>query len=173
MSDDRARRRLLRLRLEAGLERDADGAPLLSPLFVLRQGRDVHVVDLRPAEEAGGALGYIPGSVFISVDRLEPLVREVPDDLPVVLVSRTGHDAAKAALRLQRSGMHYVAAMTGGLARWRRLGFGTSRDPAGVADTLRVKTAAGPTDGRLSLEQVRDHVGDPRNIRWVKAKSCL
>lgn len=171
MSNDHSRHRMLRLRLEADLERDADGAPLLSPLFVLHQGPDVRVVDLRPAEEAGGALGYIPGSVFISIDRLELLARDTPDDLPVVLVSRTGRNAAKAALRLQRSGLRYVAAMTGGLVRWRGLGFGTSRDPAGVSNALEAKTAAGPTDRPLSLEQVRDHVGDPRNVRWVKLAS--
>ena len=177
MADDRSSRRLLQFRQEADLKRDAEGAPLLSPFFVLHQGPDVHVVDVRPAEEAGGALGYIPGSVFCSVDRLEQLVREVPDDLPVVLVSRTGRDAAKAALQLQRSGRRYVAAMAGGLTGWRRLGFGTSRDPAGVLDVqdvmdrLRPTAAAGPMEGPFSVEQVRDHVGEPRNVRWVKLAS--
>ncbi len=171
MSDDHARRSAFQSRWDAVVERDADGAPLLPPLFVLRQGPDVRVVDLRPADEAAGALGYIPGSVFISVDRIEPLARDASDDLPVVLVSRTGRDAATAALRLQRGGMRYVAAMAGGLASWRRLGFGTSRDPAGVTDRWRPTPAATQGEGTASLEQVRTHIGDPRSIRWVKLAS--
>jgi len=170
-ADDPVRRRLLQFRWEARLERNADGAPLLSPLFVLHQGPGVHVVDLRPVEEAEGALGYIPGSVFVSIGRMKRLAADMRDDLPVVLVSRTGEDAAAAALQLERSGMRYVAAMTGGLAGWRRLGFATSRDLAGVSDGLRPETAAAAAEGPLSLEQLRDHVGEPRNVRWVKLAS--
>jgi rhodanese-related sulfurtransferase len=114
----------------------------------------VHVVDLRPVDEAEGALGYIPGSVFVSIGRMKQLAAGMPDDLPVVLVSRTGEEAAAAALGLERSGMRYVAAMAGGLAGWRRLGFATSRDPAGVSDGLRLETAATAAEGPLSLEPV-------------------
>jgi rhodanese-related sulfurtransferase len=171
MTDDSSRRRLLQFRLDAALQRDTDGAPLLPPLFVLQQGPDVQVVDLRPAEDAAGALGYIPGSVFVSVERLEQLVAEGPVDRPVVLVSRTGHDAAEAALRLQRRGMRSVAAMAGGLASWRRMGFGTSRDPTGVTDRWATGPEMGHAEGTSSLEQVRAHIGDTRNIRWVKLAS--
>ncbi len=171
MTDDLSRPRLLQVRWEAALERNAEGAPLLPPLFVLQQGPGVHIIDLRAAEEAGGPSGYIPGSVFLGVDRLRQLVPELQGDLPLVLVSRTGEDAALTALELQRAGMRCAAAMTGGLAAWRRLGFGTSRDPAGVSNEWAPVSGPPPVEGTLSLEQVRAHVGDPRSVRWVKLAS--
>ena len=171
MTDDLSRHRLLQVRWEAALERNAEGAPLLPPLFVLQQGPGVHIIDLRASEEAGGPSGYIPGSVFLGADRLRQLVPELQDDLPLVLVSRTGEDAALTALELQRAGMRCAAAMTGGLAAWRRLGFGTSRDPAGVSNEWAPVAGPPPVEGTLSLEQVRAHVGDPRSVRWVKLAS--
>ena len=46
--------------LAAGLVRDWDHAPTLSPLFVLQQGGVVLLVDLRAVREARGVLGHIP-----------------------------------------------------------------------------------------------------------------
>jgi rhodanese-related sulfurtransferase len=168
MSDEPAGRRLLHLRWAEALERNAEGVPLVPPQFVAHQGPGVQVMDLRPVQEACGVVGYIPGSAFVSADRLDDVAREVPEDLPVVLVSRTGAAAAGAALRLERSGLRHVAAMAGGLAGWRRYGFATSRDPLGVSEMLRPVTGITPAGGRLSLDQVRAHVGDPRAVRWVK-----
>jgi rhodanese-related sulfurtransferase len=168
MADATLYQSLLHLRWEVALERNAQGAPLISPRFVAHQGPGVQVVDLRPVTEACGVLGYIPGSAFVGADRVTDAVRELPDDLPVVFVSRTGAEAAGAALRVERGGRRYTAAMIDGLAGWRRYGFATSRDPSGVSDALRPVKRAAPAGGRISLEQLRDHVVDPRAVRWVK-----
>lgn len=157
-------RDLFQLRWASHLQRDSDGAPLLSPLFVVAQGPGVHLVDLRSPEEATGALGYIPGSVCLPDAQLDQL----PRDLPVVLASRTGSDAAHSAKRLEKQGMTHVAGLAGGVVAWRKLGLGVSRDPAGLASTLDRAAESAPTGAFLTADRIREHIGDPRSVRWVK-----
>ena len=71
-------RTMLGLRWDESLLRDSQNAPLLSPWFVAEQGPAVQIADIRPVEEATGALGYIPGSVFASSDRLEEMAGTRP-----------------------------------------------------------------------------------------------
>ncbi len=160
---------LLALRWNANLRRDKDGAPLLPPLFVLGQGAGVALVDLRPPEEATGALGYIPGSVFIDE---QAAAREFASDRPLVLVSRSGEAAARAARRLEQGGRRQVAAMAGGLIEWRTLGLVTTREASGVVRhphrAAKATNAAG-----ISKQWVEHHVGDPRNVRWIKLGALL
>lgn len=151
---------IFRIRWESQLERDGTGAPLLSPLFVLEQGPGVRLVDLRPSAEAEGILGHIPGSEFLDVDR-------IPGDAPVVLIDRDGRGAASVALELESARTSPIAAMKGGLATWRRLGLGTSRNPVRSLEPRPARTR----EGTLSLDEVRDHLGDPRAVRWVKLAS--
>ena len=151
---------LLRLRWESQLERDGKGAPTLSPLFVLEQGPGVRLVDLRSRLEAQGILGHIPGSEFLDVER-------IPRDAPVVLIDGDGRRAAVVALELESAGSSPIAAMKGGLAAWRRLGLGTSREPVREITARPARTR----EGTLTLDEVRDHVGDPWAVRWIKLAS--
>jgi len=151
---------LFRIRWESQLERDAKGAPTLSPLFVLEQGLGVRLVDLRSPAEAEGILGHIPGSEFLDVER-------IARDAPVVLIDRDGRDAANVALELESARTSPIAAMRGGLAAWRRLGLGTSREPVRRITTRPARVR----EGLLSLDEVRAHVGDPRAVRWIKFAS--
>jgi len=148
---------LLSRRWRARVERDAEGAPTVSPLFVVQQGAGVQIVDLRAAEEATGILGHVAGSAFLGPE-------EIPSDMLVVLVDADGRKAAQVALDLERAGMTHVAALAGGLAAWRRLGLGISREPARPLEPRRARDREGP----LSIEEVREHVGDPRAVRWMK-----
>jgi rhodanese-related sulfurtransferase len=158
---------LTRLRWNRALFRGADGAPLLSPLFVLEQGPGIHLIDLRPPDAAIGVTGHIPGSVFLPAEQVEDL----PKDIPLVLLSRTGEDAARVAARLEKAGAKQVAAMAGGLSSWRKLGLGISRD---AGDLLTGPPAAPPAPEpahALTLEEVSHHIGDPRTVRRVKLSS--
>jgi len=163
---------LLRLRWSANLSRSAQGALLIPPLFVAEQGPGVRIADIRPRRKATGVLGYVPGSAFPGLGRLEELAEDTTAASPLVLVSATGEDAAHAAGRLEGLGMKNVAAMAGGIAAWRALGLSTSRDMAGVRDGLPA-AAAGSESGPLTLERVREHVGDPRTVRWIKLSSMI
>jgi rhodanese-related sulfurtransferase len=159
-------------RWSSSLTRGTHQEPLIPPLFVAEQGPAVQIADIRPRDEAGGVLGYIPGSFFPGIEQLEQLTGAA-SSFPLVRVSATGRTAANVALRLEELGLEHVAVMEGGLAAWRALGFSTSRDPAGVTDLLEdvPETIAEP--GPLTVERVRQHVGDPRSVRWIKLSSMI
>ena len=163
---------LLLPRWSSGLTRGANKEPLISPVFVAEQGTAVQIADIRPREESGGVLGYIPGSSFPGIVRLEQLAGAVSSS-PLVLVSATGRTAANVALRLEELGLEHVAAMAGGLAAWRALGFSTSRDPAGVQDLLHDVPEAVAKRESLTVERVRQHIGDPRAVLWIKLSSMI
>jgi len=159
---------IVRQRWDRYLNRDENGAPFLSPLFVLEQGTGVSVIDLRSSDDATGVLGYVPGSVFMSA---ESVARDLPAGSPLVFVSRTGKEAAQVALKLEQAGWPQVAAMAGGLVAWRKLGLKTSRDPTGIRKQPYAVHAAG--DEGISLARVEEHIGDPRNVRWMKLASMV
>jgi len=159
-------------RWSSSLTRGTHDEPLIPPLFVAEQGPAVQIADLRQREEAGGVLGYIPGSSFPGTERLEQLARTA-SSLPLVLVSATGRTAANVALHLEEMGLEHVAALEGGLAAWRALGFSTSRDPGGVQDLLHDVPEAIAEPGPLTAERVRQHIGDPSSVRWIKLSSMI
>jgi rhodanese-related sulfurtransferase len=162
---------LLRIRWNKNLTRNAAGAPLIAPLFAAEQGPAIQIADIRSLDKATGVLGYIPGSAFTDVERLEKLAREATVTAPLVLVSASGDTAAKFAQQLEQRGMQNVAAMSGGLAAWRDLGLGTSRDAAGVREKF--QRVAEAESGSLTLEHIREHIGDPRSVRWIKLASMI
>jgi len=156
-------------RWEKYVRRDSEGMPLLSPQLVIALGPRVNVVDVRTPEEATGVVGYIPGSMCLGAEQLDRL----PRDYPVVLASGTGADATQAAKRLQQRGLTHVAVLKGGVVSWRKLGLGISRDPAGLIsfDEVRQKTMV--AGAPLTIDRIRDHIGDPRSVRWVKMVSLV
>lgn len=164
---------LLLLRWNENLTRGNHDTPLTPPLFVAEQGPDVQIVDIRPLAEATGVLGYIPGSSFLPVEQLEQLARDNAIDSPIVIVCATGEMSAGVARQLEERGANYVAAMAGGLAEWRYVGLATSRDPAGLWDALHDHVDSGGEAGPLSLERVRQHIGDPRTVRWINLASMI
>lgn len=163
---------LFQQRWNEQIHRDEHGAPLLSPLFVVGLGAAVSLVDLRDATEATAPLGYVPGSIFLSA---EAVARDLSPDQSVVLVSRTGADAARVALELEATGRPSVAAMAGGLIAWRELGLKTTRDPAGVRTRPYPRAdASEPEPGvPFSRDDVERHLGDPRNVRWIKLAAMM
>ena len=163
---------LLRVRWNTNLSRGSQGAPLVPPLFVAEQGPSVAMVDVRSREEASGVLGYIPGSAFPESQNLEELTN-AHQLLPLVLISSNGDEAATVARRLELSGVRYVAAMAGGLAAWRSLGLETSRDPGGIRASIDKSADKRSQVGPLSLDHVRQHIGDPRSVCWIKLSSMI
>lgn len=150
--------------------RTADGAPVVTPLFVLECGPGVHLVDLREPEAATRALGYIAGSFFPSGADLDELAQRA-DRLPVVLLSADGKEAAALARRLETAGAGHIAAMTGGVAGWRKLGFLTTRNADGVVRALPPR----PTGGSVlpTVEFLRRYLAEPQSVHWVQMASLL
>lgn len=167
--------RMLRANWISSLERSPNGFPLVWPEFVARQGRSVRIVDVREADELTGPLGYIPGADWIPRERVPSLATRLDRDAKVVLVSRAGERSGPLARELEQQGMRFVASMIGGMVTWRSLGFATTRDHAILArrDELREIPTYEEHAGPLSIDEVREHIGDAHSVRWAKMASLL
>lgn len=167
--------RMLRANWISSLERSPNGYPLLWPEFVARQGRSVRIVDVREPDELVGPLGHIPGADWIPRERATSLAERLDRDAKIVLVSRAGERSGPLARELEKRGMRFVASMIGGMVTWRSLGFVTSRDPSILQrrDVLHEQPAPVERSGALRAEDVREHIGDPRAVRWAKLASLL
>ncbi|UJR82307.1 rhodanese-like domain-containing protein [Sandaracinus amylolyticus] len=167
--------RMLRANWISSLERSPNGFPLLWPEFVARQGRAVRIVDVREPDELVGPLGHIPGCDWIPASRARSLVDRLDRDAKIILVSRAGERSGPLARELEVAGMRFVASMIGGMVAWRSLGFAVSRDSSILArrDELRDAPEVPARPGPLSIDAVREHVGDPLSVRWVKMASLL
>jgi rhodanese-related sulfurtransferase len=163
--------RMLRGNFLSAIERSPSGKPLLWPEFVARQGRSVHIIDVREPEEIVGPLGHIPGCEWVPPERVLSLVERLGRDAKVVLVSRAGERAAPLAAQLEEAGMHYVGAMVGGIVAWRYLGLATSRDATILSrrDVLHApEEVSAQPPALLSLADIEAHIGDPTSVRWMK-----
>ncbi|MDP3277167.1 MAG: rhodanese-like domain-containing protein [Deltaproteobacteria bacterium] len=178
-----ASERLLRANFRSQCWRNSAGAPMVAAEFVAEAGRRVHIVDVRSLGELTSAIGYIPRSYWVPPERIAELATRLPSTAFVVLVSRSGDRASLLARYLELLGMHFVAALDGGIRDWLLKGMVTRRseeiitrtvdtipneDPfAGTAQSL------GEAGGALSLDDVREHIGDPGSVRWVKLASMV
>jgi rhodanese-related sulfurtransferase len=176
--------RLLRTNWLTTLERSEAGAPMLEPSFVVSQGRQVELIDIRDEEDLVGPLGHVPAVRWVPFNDVERIADVVPPSAPIVLICRTGARSALAAKRLEALGLTFVAAMTGGMVAWRNAGFSTSRDESfreRTVETLSwepVVLAAQPSSTEeptphLELHEIKSHVGDARSVRWVKLAAFL
>ena len=109
--------RMFRVNWIASELRSPSGIPLHTPDYVSRLGRVAHLVDVRTPEELTGALGYIPGSVWVPREEALERLSALDVDTPVVLVSRGGERAGELAKALESRGHRFVAALMG--ASWR------------------------------------------------------
>lgn len=169
--------RMFRVNWVSSVFRSPSGAPLVQAEFVARQGRGVHIVDVREPDELVGSLGHIPGSEWIPRERVRSLVDRVPDrDTPIILVSRGGERSAELAKELEQAGLRFVASLVGGMLIWKSLGFATSRGPAILErrDVLREIDRTPPV-AKIPLERadVEVHLGDPHALRWMKLAALL
>ncbi len=175
--------RLSRVNWIARLSRTDTGVPLLPPEFVVEQGLLVQIVDVRDEEEMIGPVGHIPGVTWVPRAQIERVAQVLPADAMVVVVCRAGQESVEAVRALEARGMTYVAAMTGGMVAWKKMGFAIARDISFRERTAQTLTwdprAQAPSAGhdtpaeRLSLPQILEHVGDARAVRWVKMGAFL
>ncbi|MCA9605864.1 MAG: rhodanese-like domain-containing protein [Myxococcales bacterium] len=170
--------RMFRVNWLASLERSPSGVPLHTPEYVAQQGRGVRIVDLREPHEIVGPLGYIPGSSWVPLDRAPSLLERVGGPFsPIVLVSRGGERASAAAHALEKAGLRMVASLRGGMVAWKALGYGSSRDPEILERRDVLATPPEPEaprePGPLSRDEIVEHVGDPRGVRWIKLAAIL
>ena len=79
----------------------------------------VEIVDVREADEFGGALGHIAGAKLIPLGSLVENIERLSKDKPIVVVCRSGARSAQATVLLRNKGVARVANLAGGMLRWR------------------------------------------------------
>ncbi|HEX8437682.1 rhodanese-like domain-containing protein, partial [Archangium sp.] len=158
-------------------DRSRGGASSVSefaPEWVAEQNRSVWVIDVRDREELVGPLGHIPGSTWVPLERIAEIASKLGREVPVVLVSRSGDRAGRAASYLKALGMKYVASMAGGMLAWKAAGFSTSRDERIFERKFAPESLVGEEPpSALTPERIEKHVGDPSQVRWVRLAALL
>ncbi len=86
---------------------------------------EITVIDVR--EDWEFADGHIPGAVHIPLGSLSARVDEVPADVPVVLVCRSGNRSAEAYRLLSQEGFDNISNMVGGMKDWAAAGLDVTR----------------------------------------------
>jgi hydroxyacylglutathione hydrolase len=93
----------------------------------------IALLDVRDAAE--WATGHIPGALHIHIGDLMCHLNEIPRDVPVATICRSGHRAAMAASIVDALGRETIAVQTGGVPDW--LAMGLEESPgASVADSV-------------------------------------
>jgi rhodanese-related sulfurtransferase len=168
--------RMFRVNWVANLKRTPSGVPFVTADFTAKQGRRVRLVDVRKSEELTGALGYIPGSDWIPLERVGTLADRLNVDDPIIVISAGEERSHDAAAMLARAGMRFVAYMVGGVMSWRDLGYSTTRDPSILdrRDVLRkIDDGRQAPPEHVTAEHVQKHVGDALSVKWIKLPALL
>jgi len=81
------------------------------------------ILDVREPEE--WAQAHIPGAVLIPLGELPARLDEVPQDVEVVVVCRSGNRSAQGRDALLNAGFTRVTSMRGGMVQWQAKGLET------------------------------------------------
>jgi rhodanese-related sulfurtransferase len=85
------------------------------------------MLDVRQPEEWVEA--HLPGSTLIPLDKLSARLNEVPRDLEIVVVCRSGNRSQQGRDILLQAGFTNVTSMAGGLREWAAAGLPTVSGP--------------------------------------------
>lgn len=98
----------------------------VDPDWVAANVGDVHILDVRDADEVVEGEPGIVHAQIIPLGALRDRVDEVPRDKPVVTFCRSGRRSAMAVSILKQAGFEKVANIAGGFLRWRDEGLPVS-----------------------------------------------
>jgi rhodanese-related sulfurtransferase len=175
--------RLVKVSFKMAIRRDAAGVPRVPADFVAEQGQLVRILDVRDEADLCGPLGHIPAVTHVPLDRIGSVPEVLDRETCIVLISARGGRAGIAARVLEELGMQRVAAMEGGMAAWKLLGYLSLRDHESYRRTLIALAPGIGRDGKplaavvpgtqLTVQQITEHVGEPTSVRWVKLGAFL
>ena len=120
--------------VEGDVPADPDWAPLtytyagiweVDPAWLEEHRLEVLVLDVRKPQEFDGPLGHIAEAQLLPLDQLADQAGGISRERPIVTVCRAGGRSAQATIILQKAGIERVANLTGGMIRWRGLGYPT------------------------------------------------
>jgi len=87
----------------------------------IRNRDDVVLIDVR--EDSEYADGHIPGATLIPLDQIPDRLDEIPTDVTVVAVCRSGNRSGQATNFLREQGFDNVHNMQGGMKAWGQAGY--------------------------------------------------
>lgn len=96
------------------------GIPEITPRWVAANRDRVHLVDVREPDELTGELGAVPDILHVPLDDFRAKADELPTDLPIVVVCRSGRRSGLAVKILQSTQRTDVANLQGGMLAWRK-----------------------------------------------------
>ena len=97
----------------------------VEPAWLEENGPEVMVPDVRNPDEFDGSLGHIRKARLLPLDQLAEQAASISQERPIVTVCRAGGRSAQATVILQKAGFDRVANLSGGMIRWRGLGYPT------------------------------------------------
>jgi len=121
---------------ESQLPKAPDWAPVvttysgvleISPQWVAAHNNQVHILDVRTTAETNEENAKVAGAQLIPIDELRDRLAEVPTDIPIMTICRSGKRSVLAFSILKDAGWKEVANIQGGLLRWQREGLPVDR----------------------------------------------
>lgn len=94
------------------------GVREISPQWVAGHRDQIHILDVRTRIETDEESTRIDGAQLIPVNELRDRLEEIPQDLPVMAICRSGKRSVLAYSVLKEAGWQEVASISGGLLRW-------------------------------------------------------
>ncbi|WOD38486.1 MBL fold metallo-hydrolase [Nodosilinea sp. E11] len=94
------------------------GVKEIDPQWVAENLGQVHILDVRGADEFNGELGHINAAQWVPLGELEERVSEIPTDQPVVAVCKSGRRSAQATVILKKQGRAEAVSLRGGMLSW-------------------------------------------------------
>jgi sulfur dioxygenase len=94
----------------------------VEPEWVAEHLEQVHVLDVRQAEEVQESLGSIANAQLIPLSELRARLAEVPTDKPVIAVCHAGMRSGLATVILRSGGLARCANLRGGMLLWSQMG---------------------------------------------------
>jgi glyoxylase-like metal-dependent hydrolase (beta-lactamase superfamily II)/rhodanese-related sulfurtransferase len=86
--------------------------------WVADHTHELHIIDVRDANEWSGVLGHIAGAKLIPLEQLRERAASLGQDKPIVTVCRSGARSAQAVAILEKAGFKRVANLAGGMIDW-------------------------------------------------------
>lgn len=94
-------------------------------LQVWANQQTIFLIDVR--EPAEYATGHIKGSTLMPLSQLNNYRNQIPHDLPVVVVCRSGQRSSMAAQWLESNGWSNIYNTRGGMLAWSKAGLPEER----------------------------------------------
>ena len=94
----------------------------ISPQWVAAHKSQVHILDVRTRAETAEENAKVAGAQLIPINELRARLSEVPTNIPVMTICRSGKRSVLAFSILKDAGWQKVANIQGGLLGWQKEG---------------------------------------------------